>query len=212
MKEKYERTVTALDSFVYGIVMLLANAAGLGAVLLFLKMLLTMGAREVIVGNWLYTVVLFAVLLAFAAEVLVTFLYFRYKAGDHYDSSMTAAGVRRNYCFLVLPAEIVRFVLGVLPLKPGSTFGYRFCDGIFTFIPSYVHDQFYMTPNGRLESIREAGYTFTDNITFFLTYLVYFAVTCIVVYLVYRLVWEHRGRTLAHEDEFKLRMDPEQMK
>ena len=129
------------------------------------------------------------------------------KITEEYDSLPT---MRSNFRFMVLPAEIFRMVLHLLPLAPGRQFLYRFADGFFAFVPNFLFDQFYMSPNSLHERIREYGYTLTDNAVFAGIYILYFLLTITVLYFVFAYAWKQYEE--ARKNEVRIRMDPEQMK
>ncbi|MBQ4349821.1 MAG: hypothetical protein II768_01040, partial [Clostridia bacterium] len=62
----------------------------------------------------------------------------------------------------------------------------------------------------RFSSILEYGYTFTDNILFVMVYLVYFVLSLFLLYLVFSKVWDKYEE--ERKNEFRIHMDPEQMK
>lgn len=210
---KIDKNTTVLDCFVYGIVMLFSNLAGTLVMLLLMIILkYTIGQEGVLK---IYAVILFVcTFVSIAAAVFLTRLYFRYKIsdivpkpGENYDAKRI---IVRNYLFMVLPAEILRMILSILPLPPGNMFGYRFFDGVFAIAPNFICDQLYMMPNSRIGNIRESGYTFTDNAVFFVIYLMYFLICITVLYFAFRDVWNKYED--ERKNEVRITMDPEQMK
>ena len=84
-------------------------------------------------------------------------------------------------------------------------FGYRFFDGFFAMPANIAYDWFYLMPQKRLAVIRESGYTFTDNALFFLIYLIYFAITIAVLFLLFKQLWKENE--VKKKNEVKIRMD-----
>lgn len=208
------RTVTALDAVLYGLLMFGANFISCFVAILSVN---TIGKLVGLDGP-VYDVakavpiIVLDMGVAFSVVLLADFLFFRGKMEKWTKTSFSSDVLRTNFAVLVLPAEVLRFLLCMLFQKPGALFGYRFFDGIFTFIPSFLHDQFYLTPHNRLESIRESGFSFGDNLTFFLYYLGYFLFTCVVLYFLFQYLWKKQERQQAHDEQNKLRMDSERTK
>jgi len=191
------RTVTVSDAILYGLLMFAANFVSTYAAILSFNLLGKLVGLNSPVSDLAQAVPIIVLDMgaAFAVVLLTDFLFFRSKMEKWTKPSFSPESLHINFAVLVLPAELLRFLLCMVSAKPGSLFGYRFFDGFFTFIPSFLHDQFYLTPNSRLESIRESGFSFTDTLTFFLYYLGYFLVTCTALYFLFQYLWnkqEHR--------------------
>lgn len=210
---KIMRNATVLDCIIYFILMAAANVAGALSLILVLY-LVKMTAGQAAAARQYVIVTIVSAVAAIVVTALLTYLYFRYKIADiapkiteEYDSLPT---MRSNFRFMVLPAEILRMVLHLLPLAPGRQFLYRFADGFFAFVPNFLFDQFYMSPNSLHERIREYGYTLTDNVVFAGIYILYFLLTITVLYFVFAYAWKQYEE--ARKNEVRIRMDPEQMK
>lgn len=211
--------ITIADSFVYTLVMIIANIAGtvgLIASLIIVRTLVGVQAFYSIHGDeWLWFVP-FILLISFVAEtvsILVTRFYFSYKIPDilpRGEDALEGKNIWGSFSFLVLPAEILRLIMAILCSKPGRMFGYRLFDGVLTIVPNFLFDQFYITPAGRLDGIRDAGYTVGENFIYLGINLVYFAIVIGALYFVFSRVWKNSVN--ARSKEVKLRMDPEQMK
>lgn len=218
MKNKTNTTIT--DSFVYGVVMVIANIAG--TIGLFASVVLVrvlrgeLGSFSVKGSGWLWFVP-FALLLSFVALVvtaITTRFYFSYKIPDILprtnDEALDRKVIWSNFSLMVLPAEVIRMIAASICTVPGQMFGYRLFNGFFTIVPNFLFDQFYLTPTGRLAQIRETGYTMGENFIFAGIYLVYFVLTIGVLYFVFSRVWKKCAND--RNNEVKLHMDPEQMK
>ena len=205
--------ITARDKIAYFATMLGANLLGSIAIILILSILSKSNDRNTIIKNYRLFAVIFA-LIGIGATCLVTFLYFRSKLPDIFVSDIENADnikvIFKNFCLWVLPGEVIRFILATLPTKPGSMFGYRFFDGFFALPANLVYDWFYLMPEKRLEVIRESGYTFADNALFFLIYLIYFAITIAVLFLIFKQLWKENE--VAKKKEVKIRMDYDSVK
>ncbi len=211
MKSNRSSTVTVLDSIVYGIVMMIANAAGTVAVIFFLMIVKAAIGQEAVNQHYVIYILLSA-LIAAAVVWLGSHFYFKYKIPDICKGESSQSILRSNFLFIVFPAELLRFLLCCLPTMPGPSFGSRFCDGIFAFAPNFLYSRFYLLPshNHTLEDIREFGYLPVDNIIFILFYLVYFVLHFAVLYILFSRAWEAYDR--ERNSEVKIRMDPEQIK
>jgi len=196
------RTVTFPDAILYGLLMFAANfVSSYTAILSFnlLGKLLGITAPVSDLSQAIPILVL-DMGVAFAVVLLADFLFFRTNMEKWTKPSFSPESLRINFAVLVLPAEFLRFLLCMVSTKPGSLFGYRFFDGFFTFLPSFLHDQLYLTPHNRLESIRTNGFSSGDTLTFFLYYLGYFLVTCTALYFLFRHLWEKQERQRAHDE------------
>lgn len=183
-----KRNVTALDTVKYGVVMMLANLGGTIAALGVLSLLRTVTRNRLLV-----LVLFFAVLIA--GTPILTWLYFWYKIPDIVPKCGDGVSSRRmifdTFLRVVLPAEIMRWILVSLPTEPGHIleFGYRFFEGVFAFLPNFLYDIVYMSPRNRLSAIRESGYIAADHLAFHAVYFVYFLITLAVLYLLFERVW-----------------------
>ena len=209
------RNVTILESATYTIVMLLANVAGTLFLFLFNAIVKQLIGDEGMEKFYVFLVALFAVV-GMAVSLLLIRFYFRYKIPDIVPKNSGDQDKRKlilkNFLFMVLPGEILRFILASLPTRSGYILGrgYRFFDGIFAFPPNFVYDRIWLMPNNRMQSIDKYGYTFTDNILFIAVYLVYFILNLFLLYLIFSRVWNQYEK--ERNNEFKIHMDPEQMK
>jgi len=201
-----ERTVTGMDSLKYAGVMAGANIAGFAANLLFRVILSGVpGVRQMLVNSFASTVfILLLSLFSFAAVILISYILFTRLLPDQYLPGASSRVVTQNALFFILPAEILRFLLSSLPLRPGRMFGLRLFDGLFTIVPGFAYNQLYLVPNRALERIFEEGYSLTDNIVYILMYLVYFLLTCMVLILLYRRIWQKRDAALAAEEKIRI--------
>ncbi len=195
--------------------MFLANAVGTLAIFAFNAIIMNIVPLEGTEKLYAMFVALYAAV-GIAVTIFITRFYFRYKISDivpkKYEYKDKQKLILNNYLFMVLPGEISRFVLASLPTKPGDILGrgYRFFDGLFAFPANFVYDRVYLMPNERIPSIIEYGYITMDNILFVMVYLVYFVLILSLMYLVFTGVWNKYEEERKHE--FRIHMDPEQMK
>jgi len=190
MKNKH---ITKKTHFFYFCMMLFANLIGAISMLLLVSFLGKTGARDFFVRNYKVFAVVYA-LVGIAISNFIMFLYFKRKAIPNMLSNNeckpNTKEIKKIFCLLVLPSEIIRFILTSLPTRPGGLCGYRFFDGFFAMPANLLYDQFYLMPNNRLEIIRETGYTFVDNALFILVCLLYFALNTTILYFAFLFIWK----------------------
>lgn len=190
MKRLPKPTVPFSDCVRYLPVMLASNLAGTAG-LLGAQILLTVllnGDRSYTRGAKAYVLIALFVLASFAASLGVTYVLFMRNFDALFSADTPVPTVYANALTLILPAELLRFVLSALPWKPGPMFGYRFFDGVFTFIPSFLQDQLYLFRHGGVFRIREEGYLPGDHRSYFLFYLAYFLILCAATVLLCRFI------------------------
>ena len=206
------RTVTVSDAVLFTLLMFGANFVGTYTAILSFNLLGKLVGLDGPVSDpaKAVPVIVLDMAAAFGVVLLADFLFFRAKMEKWTKGSFSVDSMCRNYIVLVLPAECFRFLLCMLSQKPGKLFGYRFFDGVFTFIPGFLHDQFYLTPHGRWESVRESGFSAGDHLTFFLYYFGYFLASCTALYFLFRYLWKKQERQREKEERERLRMSPEQ--
>ena len=208
-KTTVKRTVTVFDAVVYCLIMFGTNFISYYVAILSYNIIGKLVGLDGPVSDFAKAVpiIILDMGVAFSVVLLADFLFFRGKMEKWTKASFSPYALSINFSVLVLPSEVLRFLLCMLFRKPGAIFGYRFFDGIFTFIPSFLHDQFYLTPHNRLDSIRDRGFSFGDHLTFFLYYLGYFLFTCMVLYFLFRYLWRKQKQKHFYEEQSKLRMD-----
>lgn len=207
----FDRTVTVFDAVIYCLIMFGANFISYYTAILSVNIIGKLVGLNGPVSDIAQAVpiIVLDMGIAFSVVLLADYLFFREKIEKWTKTSFSSHTLRINFAVMVLPSEVLRFLLCMLFRKPGAIFGYRFFDGVFTFIPSFLHDQFYLTPRNRLDSIRLSGFSFTDNITFFLYYLGYFLFTCVVLYFLFHHLWKKQEHHQALYEQNKLHMNSE---
>lgn len=206
-----KKSITAHTCLGYTLFSAAANLAGAIAMLILLYFVSKSNDADLIRQHYVIFSLLDAAV-AMAVTALLTGLYFHRKMPDvlSHEGDASPAYILKCFCRWVLPGEIVRLILCSLPTKPGMMFGYRFLDGFFALVPNYLWDMFYVIPNNRLDSMRELGYSATDNLVFLAIYTVYLAVLLIVYFFLFKTIW--RAAETARRNEVKLHMNPDQMK
>ena len=207
-----KKNLTVYDNLAYIGIMLIANLIAAVAMLLLISILGKSNDRDMIIENYKLFAVIFAFVGVVASSLVMSF-YFKRKLPSIDFSNSEEGGIKaiiKNFCLLVLPGEILRFVFASIPTNPGSMFGYRFFDGFLAMPSNLLYDWFYLMPNDRLEIIRKSGYTFADNALFILVYLIYFIVYIGILFLIFWRIWKENET--ARKNEVKLYMDYDQVK
>lgn len=206
-----KKRITASDSLGYAVSMVVANIAG-AAVMLLLLYFLSKSNDTDLVNQYFVPFSLLVASIAVATSALITGIYFHRKLPDIIptEGNTGSKNILTSYLRLVLPGEILRFILCSIPTKPGMMFGYRFLDGFFALVPNYLWDMFYVIPHNRLDSMRDYGYTGADNLVFLAIYIAYLAVILTVYFFLFKHIWKTAETT--KKNEVKLCMDPDQMK
>lgn len=203
--------ITLRDRFGYAVWMIIANLAGAAAMLLLVYFVSKSNDADLVRQYYVPFSILLA-LVAMATTALITGIYFHRNVPDLLSPEGDAGckDILNSFCRLVLPGELLRLILCSLPTTPGMMFGYRFLDGFFALAPNYLWDMFYVIPHNRMDSMRDSGYSATDNLVFLAFYLVCLAVILAVYFFTFRAIW--KSAEAVRKNEVKLRMDPDQMK
>ena len=206
-----KKKINTRDGFGYILFMTLANLAGAAAMLVFMYFVSKSNDTD-LVNQYFVPFSLLVASIAVATSALITGIYFHRKLPDIIptEGNTGSKNILTSYLRLVLPGEILRFILCSIPTKPGMMFGYRFFDGFLALAPNYLWDMFYVIPKGRMEHIRKIGYSGTDNLVFLAFYLAYLVVILAVYFFLFKRAWQAEETT--RKNEVKLRMDPDQMK
>ena len=107
-----------------------------------------------------------------------------------------------NYAAMIVPGEIVRFLLSALTFTPSKMFGLHFLEGAFSFAPDFYWYFTYLVPGGREAEAHLHGFSSADNLAFSKIYLVYLIVEmAVLLYVVFRLF-----RKYQKEQKSKLTM------
>ncbi len=98
-----------------------------------------------------------------------------------------------NYAVMIVPGEIVRFLLSALTFTPSKMFGLHFLEGAFSFAPDFYWYFTYLVPGGRETEAHLHGFTSADNLAFSKIYLVYLiAEMAVLCYAVSKLFRKYR--------------------
>ena len=184
MKTQHSTAIGITDQLAYAIVLFLASyAGGLAGTL----------SRNCLAFFWqtyfssipmlwaafvVYPIVwIVSLLIPFA----VLCFFFRRTVPDHYLPSDTPRLWRKNALRLILPGEIIRFLL-CLSLSRNMV--------RFALFPTHLFDLFYLPLSGRSDAVLHEGtYILQDYLVFALIYLLYFTLYLSVILLLYRRYW-----------------------
>ena len=123
-------------------------------------------------------------LLSFSISTAGIAFYFHKTAENSYVSRMTEKDRFQYLVRLLLPAEIIRFLVSVYTLGNISS------TGILSSIPSYTYQITYLMWSGRFYAVRYDGaFSFLDFFVYIVFYLLYFILYFIVLQLLHRKFW-----------------------
>ena len=185
MKTQHPTAIGITDQLAYTLILLLASyAGGLGAMLCrnwlaffwqtYFSSIPMLGAAFVV-----YPIVwIVSLLIPFAVICFI----FRRTVPDHYLSSDFPHLWRKSALKLILPGEIIRFLL-CLSLNRNMV--------RFALFPTHLFDLFYLPLSGRSDAVLHEGtYILQDYLVFALIYLLYFTLYLTVILLIYRRYWK----------------------
>ncbi len=204
-----QRNTTILDGLIYTFVMILANIAGY-----WIDYIISVVATKVIgtrmESGWVGIYIFGKSIITMLIVILLISLYFKYKMPDYLPPRDRGKSERAliwcNFKYMVLPAEIFRFIIASLPLFPGKTYFFRMFDGALAFPPNYIYGMYCLD----YERVKEFGYTFLDNLCFVGIYLLYFVIHVGLLTFVFYRLW--RKVEDEQNKEIRITMDPSQMK
>lgn len=141
-------------------------------------------------------------LVCFGIPCAVIWFFFRSMARNHYMPSNDKWYWAKNCLVLVLPAEILRFVVCTITLGHINSTGY------FAFLPSLLFENTYLLWTGRHELVRSAIQSnIADYFVFIICYLLYAVIHLLLVLVIYRRYWlvgkKDREDLIVHETTTK---------
>ncbi len=185
MKDKAQIAIGISDQLAYALFLPLANYVG--------------GVVGTICRNWLafFWQIYFSNVPMLAAALIIypiiwtlsllipfamIYLLFRRAVPNHYLPSDEPSLWCRSALQLILPGELIRFLL-CLSLRRNMV--------RFALFPSNLFDLFYLPSAGRSEAVLQEGtYILQDFAVYALIYLLYFALYLTVILLIYRRFWK----------------------
>ncbi|MBE6611954.1 MAG: hypothetical protein E7632_05640 [Ruminococcaceae bacterium] len=181
---QFRNGIEVKDIFIYTVVNFAANYIGfLVYIVLALPMSRvssTLAGKRITLG-----MILLAVMLAAAA---LTIFYFKKNIpAQHLDNEGRRSWLN-NGLWLILPGEIIRFVVTLIDLGNGNG------TGRFALVPSMLFEQIYMRTAGIASRDYLSGST-ADYLAYTAIYLVYLAANAALLLFIYRRFW----KTLDHE-------------
>ncbi len=174
----YKREITAGDRIKFAAVSIFAHVAVYFYTLYAVAVLLELwrGSAMYVVFEVLLTIPMTAVL-----PVLLVQVYLKPLIPQRYSLADDAAEWKRKAVSLMLPGEIVRFLLGLLP---SAVFRYGTVTSPITMM---LYTLVYANPTGKYDAIIGRGETSVmDYAVFLLIYLVYFALYETIILRLFR--------------------------
>ncbi len=186
--------ITKGQIVLYAIITCVSNLIAAFLVSAFLKTLLPFLNNNVVVFIILLILGVFALSLGIAA------LFFKRKVPDHYQTSNNQYNWLKQAFRLILPGEIVRFLLCLFSLgQINST-------GLLSIIPTFLFEQTYVIWTGRIDAIRQkADYIPADFFAYIGAYLPYLIIYLVGILTIYRFFWNvgkrEREEMIVHESK-----------
>ena len=125
------------------------------------------------------------ILLGFAIPFVFIFFFLKSAVWKQYVPSDDRKCWIQSCLRLVLPAEIIRFLICQV------TLGHIKSSGFFAYLPTLLFENTYLRWSGRSEQVRQKilGYNFADFLAYALCYVLYIAIHLVFVLLIYRHFW-----------------------
>ena len=191
------KKIQAKEFIFYGIIVCIANLFASLATSFILKIIVT-PIKNV---AFAYALTFFFLLVGcFGIPLAIIFAYWKNRVPAHYQPSDDKRLWLKNALRLILPGEIVRFLLGT------SCLGFIGSFGLLSLIPTFVFEQTYMIWSGRYKAIRQkAEFIFVDYLAYFGIYLIYLALFLLAVLAIYRYLWNvgkrEKEELIVHESK-----------
>jgi hypothetical protein len=196
MKKTYNVTIASM--FLYAIVLFLSNYAAY-----FVSGTLV-GLFQPIADKIPFTLLaifIFAIyiLMGFSLPFLTIFFFFKYAVQKQYVPSEDSSLWVKSCFRLILPAEIIRFLVCQLTLGQINT------TGSFALLPTLLFENTYLLWTGRSEQVRQTllQYNFADFAVYALCFFIYAAIHLVLVMMIYRRFWleakKDREDLIVHE-------------
>ncbi len=116
--------------------------------------------------------------------IAVYFLFKTQQISSHYDSDVDESYWIKSCGKLVLPTEILRFLISSFDLGIITKTGY------FALPASFLFESTYLRWFGRGDAVRqELSYIFSDYVAYNFCYLIYIAMYLFVVFMIYKHFW-----------------------
>ncbi len=125
----------------------------------------------------------------FAGYMILFFFLYREKIHNHYQPDGKKNIVLKSALSMILPGEILRFLLCLISLGSSAS------TGVMSIISTILFEQLYLNGVERYTIVRQDGVTnFLDIVMYIACYLLYFAIYFAVIFAIYRWVWNSRKK------------------
>lgn len=191
------KKIQAKEFIFYGIIVCIANLLASLATSFILKIIVT-PIKNV---AFAYALTVFILLVGcFGIPLAIIFAYWKNRIPAHYQPSDDKRLWLKNALRLILPGEIVRFLLGT------SCLGFIGSFGLLSLIPTFVFEQTYVIWSGRYKAIsQKAEFIFADYLAYVGIYLIYLALFLLAVLAIYRYLWNvgkrEKEELIVHESK-----------
>ena len=196
MKKSYNVRINSM--FFYTFLMFLSNYIAFQVVIMIISNLLQPIADKFPYALLVICVSAVYILINFAVPSIFYFFFFRSVVEEHYIPSEDKFHWAKSCAKLILPAEIIRFLICQV------TLGHITTSGTFASLPCFSFENTYLHWTNRREQVRQLlQYNFVDFVAYAVCYMIYIAVYLVLVMLIYRHFWlkskKDREDLIAHE-------------
>ena len=196
MKKSYNVRITSM--LLYAAVLFLSNY--LAYFMAVMTAALFQPLAEVIPAT-LLAIFVFAVyiLIGFAIPFITIYVFFKFTVEKQYIPSDDKKCWVKSCVRLIIPAEIIRFLVCQITLGQINE------AGAFAFLPTLLFESTYLFFTGRSEQVRQnfLQYNFADFAVYALCFLLYLAIHLVIIILIYRRFWlraeKDRDDLIVHE-------------
>jgi len=170
--------------FLYAVVMLVSNyLASLAGASTLLVLVVPLAGKILTVLFYVLAMVVYLIF-GFFTPLIGTWLFFRFAVPRQYISSEDRFRWLKSFAMLVLPAEMIRFIICL------SSLGHISKTGMLAMLPSLLFENTYLLWSGRSDAVLYLlDYTIADFLAYALCYLLYAAIYLWLVALTYRYFW-----------------------
>ena len=124
------------------------------------------------------------ILIGLSVPLIAVFFFFRSAVCEQYFPSDDKLLWIKSCIKLILPAEIIRFLVCL------RTLGHINTSGFFAPLPTLLFENTYLVWSNRHEQVRQMlQYNFVDFVVYAVCYIIYLAIHLAIVMIIYRHFW-----------------------